>query len=133
MEHCMKEVLMRPKPKDSFTLVVSDSIDIETTVNPPPFVEAKLWIGNGESWNVLFTRQYSRIWVLVMARLSPRAYRMLWTYTFHVYVDTVTIIQNIIMLQGILPVVGAKCKVSFDVPNSQAGVLGFTLGIYGEC
>ena len=32
MEHCMKEVLMRTKPKDSFTLVVSDSsANIQTT------------------------------------------------------------------------------------------------------
>ena len=32
----MKEVLVRTKPKDSFTLVVSDnSANIQTTFNPP--------------------------------------------------------------------------------------------------
>ena len=31
----------------------------------------------------------------------------------------------------ILTVVGAKCKVSFDVPNSLISVLGFARNIYG--
>ena len=36
MEHCMKEVLVRTKPKDSFTLVVSDNIaNIQITFSPP--------------------------------------------------------------------------------------------------
>ena len=30
-----------------------------------------------------------------------------------------------------MTVVGAKCKVSFDVPNSLASVLGFEISIYG--
>ena len=33
-------------------------------------------------------------------------------------------------MQCILTVVGANCKVSFDVPNSLASVLGFKLSIY---
>ena len=41
MEHCMKEVLGRTKPKDSFTLVVSDnSANIQTTFNPPLYLQA---------------------------------------------------------------------------------------------
>ena len=37
----MKEVLVRTKPKDSFTLVVSDSCaDIQTTFNPPLYLQA---------------------------------------------------------------------------------------------
>ena len=35
------------------------------------------------------------------------------------------------MLQCMLTAVGAKCKVSFDVPNSLASVLGFKRSIYG--
>ena len=37
----------------------------------------------------------------------------------------ITILPNVNRLQCILTVVGAKCKVSFDVPNSVASVLGF--------
>ena len=41
MERCMKEVLVRTKPKDSFTLAVSDSsANIQTTFNPPLYLEA---------------------------------------------------------------------------------------------
>ena len=41
MKHCMKEVLVRAKPKDSFTLVVSDnSANIQTTLNPPLYLQA---------------------------------------------------------------------------------------------
>ena len=35
------------------------------------------------------------------------------------------------MFQCILTVVGAKCKVSFDVLNSLASILGFKWRIYG--
>ena len=37
----------------------------------------------------------------------------------------ITILPNVNTLQCILTVVGAKCKVSFDTPNSLASVLGF--------
>ena len=37
----------------------------------------------------------------------------------------IIILPNVNTLQCILTVVGAKCKVSFDVPNSLASVLGF--------
>ena len=44
----------------------------------------------------------------------------------------ITILPNVNTLQCILTVVGAKCKVSFDVPSSLASVLGFKQGIvYG--
>ena len=43
----------------------------------------------------------------------------------------ITILPNVNPLQCILTVVGAKCKVSFDVPNSLASVLGLTRRIYG--
>ena len=44
----------------------------------------------------------------------------------------ITILPNVDTLQRILTVVGAKCKVSFDTPNSRASVLGFKQDIvYG--
>ena len=44
----------------------------------------------------------------------------------------ITILPNVTTLQCILTVVGARCKVSFDVPNSLASVLGFKQDIvYG--
>ena len=43
----------------------------------------------------------------------------------------ITILPNVNTLQCILTVVGTKCKVSFDVPNSLASVLGFKRSIYG--
>ena len=44
----------------------------------------------------------------------------------------ITILPNVNTLQCILTVVGAKCKVHFDVPNSLASVLGFKQSIvYG--
>ena len=43
----------------------------------------------------------------------------------------ITILPNVNTLQCILTVVGAKCKVSFGVPNSLASVLGFKRSIYG--
>ena len=45
--------------------------------------------------------------------------------------DDIIILPNVNTLQCILRVVGAKSKVSFDVPNSLAMVLGFERGIYG--
>ena len=41
----------------------------------------------------------------------------------------ITILPDVNTLQCILTVVGAKCKVSFDVPNSLASVLGFKQSI----
>ena len=43
----------------------------------------------------------------------------------------IIILPNVNTLQCILTVVGAKCKVSFDIPNSLASVLGFEGSIYG--
>ena len=61
-DHCMKEVLVRTKPKDSFTLVVSDSsANIQTTFNPPLYLQAyrnyELEMMNLETY---FIREYSR-------------------------------------------------------------------------
>ena len=48
----------------------------------------------------------------------------------YVYVETVTL-QFFQMLQCILTVAGARCKISFDIQNSLASVLGFERSIYG--
>ena len=42
----------------------------------------------------------------------------------------ITILPNVNTLQCILTALGAKCKVSFHVPNSLASVLGFKRSIY---
>ena len=42
----------------------------------------------------------------------------------------ITILPNVNTVQCILTVVGAKCKVSFDVPNSLAIVIGFERSLY---
>ena len=45
----------------------------------------------------------------------------------------IIILPNINTLQYILTAVGAKCKVSFDVPNFLASVLGFKENkVYGD-
>ena len=43
----------------------------------------------------------------------------------------ITILPNVNTLHCILNVVGAKLKVSFDVPNSLASLLGFNKSTYG--
>ena len=43
--------------------------------------------------------------------------------------NDITILPTVNTLQCILTVVGAKCKVSFDVPNSIVSVLGFKQSI----
>ena len=50
---------------------------------------------------------------------------------FSSHLQAVTILPNVNTLQCILNVVGTKVKVSFDVPNSLASVLGFNKSIYG--
>ena len=44
--------------------------------------------------------------------------------------NDITILPNVNTLQCILNVVGAKVKVSFDVPNSLASVVGFNKSAY---
>ena len=43
----------------------------------------------------------------------------------------ITILPNVNTLQCILTVVGGKCKVSIDVPNSLSSVIGVERSIYG--
>ena len=46
-------------------------------------------------------------------------------------INDITILPNVNTLQYLLNAVGAKLKVSFDVPNSLASVLGFNRSTYG--
>ena len=138
----MKEVLMRTKPKDSFTLVVSDnSANIQTIFSPPLNLQANR---DDELAMVNLEAYYS----FANVRKGDNSFK--WsidegmTWTLH-HVPTgcyelkainaeiarirgnsdITILPNVNTLQCILSVVGAKCKVIFDVPNSLSSVLGF--------
>ena len=144
----MKQVLVRTKPNDSFTLVVSDrSANIQATFNPPLYLQANRnyefamvnletyysfaniregdnnsfkWSVGGKTWTILHvpTRCYEP------KAINAEIIRICGN-------SDITILQNFNTLQCILTVVGAKCKVSFDVPNSLASVLGFKQSIYG--
>ena len=145
----MIEVLVRTKPKDSFTLVVSDSsANIQTTFSPPLYLQAnrdyelamvnlktyysfanirkdnnsfKWSVDEGKTWKVLHvpTGCYELKAINVeITRIRGNS--------------DITILPNVNTLQCKLTVVGAKCKVSFDVPNSLASALGFKQDIaYG--
>ena len=140
---------MRTKPKDSFTLVVSDSsANIQTTFNPPLYLQAdsnyELAIVNLETYysfaNIREGDNNSFKWSVDGGK----------TWTIH-HVPTgcyelkainaeiirtrgnsdIAILPNVNTLQCALTVVGAKCKVNFNVPNFLASVLGFERSIYG--
>ena len=146
----MKEVLVRRKPKDSFTFVVSDNCaNIQTTFNPPLNLQAnrdyelamvnlktyysfanirkgnnsfKWSIDEGKTWTLLHTPTGC----YELTAINAEIIRIRGN-------SDITIQPNVNnTLQCILTVVGAKCKVSFDVPNSLSSVLGFKQDIvYG--
>ena len=128
---------MRTKPKDSFTLVVSDrSANILTTFNPPLYLQAnrnyELAMVNLETYysfvNIRGDNSFKwsvdggKTWTIL--RVPTRCYELNEIITIRGNSD-IAILPNVNTLQCILTVVGAKCKVSFDVPNSLASVLGF--------
>ena len=133
----MKVVLVRTKPKDSFTLVVSDSIaNIQTTFNPPLYLQAnrncelagnysfanirevnnsfKWSADDGKTWTILHILTGCYELKAINAEFIPIRGN-----------SNITILPNVDALQCMLTVIGAKCKVSFHVPNSPASVLGF--------
>ena len=145
----MKEVLVRTKPKDSFTLVVSDnSASIQITFSPPLNLQAnrdyqlamvnletyysfanirkgnnsfKLSIDEGKTWTLL----HIPIGCYELKAINAEITRIRGN-------SDITILPNVNTLQCILTVIGAMCKVSFDVPNSLTSVLGFKQDIvYG--
>ena len=145
----MKEVLTRTKQKDSFTFVVSDSsANFQTTFNPPLYLQAnrnyelamvnletycsfaniregdnnsfKCCVDGGKTWTIL----HVPTGCCELKAINAEIIRIRGN-------SEITILPNVNTLQCILTVVGAKCKVSFDVPNSLASVLGFKQSIYG--
>ena len=137
------------KTKDSFTLVVSDnSANIQTTFSTPLHLQAnrdyKLTMVNLETFyssanirkgnnSFKWSIDGGKIWTLL--HIPTECYEL---KAIHAEItrirenSDITILPNVNTLQCILTVVGAKCKVSFDVPNSLASVLGFKQDIaYG--
>ena len=142
----MKEVLVRTKPKDSFTLVVSEnSANIQTTFSPPLKLQAnrdyELAMVNLETYysfanirkgnnSFKWSIDEGKTWTLL--HIPTGCYELNAEITRIRGNSDITILPNVNTLQCILTVVGAKCKVSFDVPNSLASVLGFKQDIvYG--
>ena len=144
----MKEVLVRTKPKDSFTLVVSDSsANPQTKFYPPLHLQAnrnyELAMVNletydsfaniqGDNNSVKWCVDGGKTWTIL--HIPTGCYELKAINVEMICIrgnSDITILRNVNTLQCILTVVGAKCKVSFDVPNSLAGVLGFKRSIYG--
>ena len=145
----MKEVLVRSKPKDSFTLVVSDNrANIQTTFNPPVNLQAnrdyelamvnlKTYYSfanmpkrkNSFKWSV----DGGKTWTLLHIPTGCYELKAINAEFTRIRGNSdITILPNVNTLQCILTVVGAKCKVSFDVQNSLASVLDFKQDIaYG--
>ena len=137
----MKEVLVRTKPKDLFTLVVSDnSANIQTTFNPPLYLQAnrdyelamvnlKTYYSfanlrkdnNSFKWSV----DGGTTWILLHVPTGCYELKAINAGITCIRGNSdITILPNVNTLQCILTVVRAKCKVCFDVPNSRASVLG---------
>ena len=133
---------MRTKPKDSFTLVVSDnSANIQTTFSPPLNLQAnrdyKLAMVNLETYylfanirkgnnSIKWSIDVGKTWTLLHIPTGCYELKAINAEITRIRGNSdITILPNVNTLQCILTVVGAKCKVSFDVPNSLPSVLGF--------
>ena len=138
----MKEVLARTKPKYSFTLVVSDnSANIQTTFSPPLYLQAnrdyELAMVNLETYysfanirkdnnSFKWSVDGGKTWTIL--HIPTGCYEL---KAINAEIKRIRgNIPNVNTLQCILTVVGAKCKVSFDVPNSLASGLGFKQDIF---
>ena len=135
MEHCRKEVLVRTKPKDSFSLVILDnSANIQTPFNLPLYLQANRGyelamvnleeyysfanirkVNNSSKWNVDDGKSWTVIHIPTgcyeLKAINAEIIRIRGNSDF-------TIRPNVNTLQCILTVVGANCKDNFDVPNS---------------
>ena len=145
----MKEVLVRTKPKDSFTRVLPDnSANVQTTFSPPLYLQANRSyelamvnletyysfanireVNNSFKWSV----DDSKTWAILHVSTGCYELKAINAEIIRIRGDSdITILPNVNTLQCILTPVGAKCKFSFDVPNSLASVLGFKQNIvYG--
>ena len=138
----MKEVLVRTKPKESFTLIVSDSsANIQTTFSPLLHLQMKhdyeLAMVNLETYysftnirkgnnSFKWTIDEGKTWTLLHIPTGCFELKAINAEITRIRGNSdITILPNVNMLQCILTVVGAKCKVSFDAPNSLASVFGF--------
>ena len=145
----MKEVLVRTKPKDSFTLVLSgNSANIQTTFSPPlnlqaihdyelAMVNLKMCysFANIRKGNNSFKWSIDEGKTRTLLHIPTGCYELKAINAEIIRIrgnSDITILPNVNTLQCILTVVGTKCKVSFDVPNSLSSVLGFKQDIvYG--
>ena len=137
----MKKVLVRTKPKDSSTLVVSNnSANIQTTFIPPLHLQAnrdyELAMVNLQTYysfaNIRKDNNSFKDKTWTILHVLTGCYELKAIITRIRGNNDNTILPNVNTLQCILTVVGAKCKISFDVPNSLASVLAFKRGIvYG--
>ena len=133
----MKEVLVRTKPKYLFTLVVSDNsanakrdyelamVNLETYYSFSNIRKDN----NSFKWSV----DSGKTWTVVNIPTGCYELNAINAEITRIRGNSdITILPNVNTLQCILTVVGAKCKVSLDVPNSQASVIGFKKDIvYG--
>ena len=143
MEHCTKEVLVRTKPKYSFTNVVSDnSANIQTTFNSPLHLRANrnyelamvnletyysfANIREGDNNSFKWSVDGGKTWTILHVPTGCYELKDINAEIIRIRGNSdITILPNVNTLRCILTVIGAKCKVSFDVPNSLASVLGF--------
>ena len=145
----MKEVLVRTKPKDSFTHIVSDSsANTQTTFNPPLYPQANCNyelamvnlgtyysfanIREGDNNSFKWSVDDGKTWPILHVPTGCHELKAINAEIIRIHGNiAITILPNVNTLRCILTVVGVKCKVSFNVLNSQASALGFKRSIYG--
>ena len=140
---------MKTKTKVSITLVVSDSsANIQTTFDPPLYLQAnrnyEFAMVNLETYysfaNILegdhnsfkWSVDGGKTWTILHVPTECYELKAIYAEIIRIHGNSdITILPNGNTVQCVLTVVGVKCKVSFDVPNSLASVLGFKRNIYG--
>ena len=144
----MKEILVRSKHKYSFTLDVSDSsANIQTTFNPPLYLQTNrnyelamvnletyysfADIREGDNNSFKWSVDGGKTWTILHIPTGCYELKAVNAGIIRIRGNShITILPNVNTLQCILTVVGAKCKVSFVLPNSLASVFGFERIIY---
>ena len=132
----------------SVTLVSEGIANIQTTFNPPLYLQAnrnyELAMVNletyysfanfreGDNNSFKWSVDGGKTWTILHDPTGCYELKAINAEIIRIRGNSdITILPNVNTLQCILTVVGAKCKVSFDVPNSLANVLGFKRSIYG--
>ena len=134
-------VVVRAIAKDSSTIVVSGgSASVQTVFTP-------LYLRNGRDYGLRMVN-LETYYSIANIRMDNNSLKWsgggkTWTL-LHIPTgcyelkainaggnSDITILPNVNTSQCILNVVGTKVKVSFDIPNSLASVLGFNKSIYG--